>query len=183
MGDGGRPRPRTWVNMRVHIEWTITDGVGDKGSMGVYLPETTDLDSAMLFLGQATPIIQALTKGYISNIHLSADELLTGAADIDSDITEFAFFALWTAAKDTETWIPAFDETKILPNSKYVNMSDSDVAAWVTMMTQGLEVSAGVTVRPVSLHGEYFEEIERGYEDFDYSRKARRKGKKKKLLW
>lgn len=93
---------------------------------------TDDQDDA----NDIAALIAALTDGVVASVSLSyevASSSTVPAGNVDNEI-KAAFGFLTDAGTTSRVSIPAFDRTKLVPNTDQVDRDDVDVAAFVTAM-------------------------------------------------
>lgn len=116
--------------------------------MEVKVPDTVTVPNAILFAQGLAPLIDAVIRGAIVGIGLSVDVSLPGGLDatasIGADVEEGATFQFNTdGGFKTRFRIPTFDEALIVADSNVVDTADTDVAALVTAMEDGLDIDPG----------------------------------------
>lgn len=134
------------------VLYTIEDEKGISSTTEVNVPGTASFDNAAVFAVEMAQLINALIRGAIRRVGLAFLVDISGAGLraaplADSDVEEGARFQFRTAnGFYTGLRIPTFDEAKIVAASRDVDLADSDVAAFVTAMTTGINlIPAGGT--------------------------------------
>lgn len=131
--------------MSVDVTFTVKDNKGDTSRFTINLPSSTSVTDAIAFGKTAFPLVQAIMNGAVTDVkvHVPVTGLSLSSAGLTSDVQEvgqFVFNAVGGFLK--RIGIPGLSETKVLASSAQIDTSDTDVAAFITMMTSGVDVSA-----------------------------------------
>lgn len=156
----------------VDLTIQIRDGKGETGSFTINLPSTTAVADALLFATEIEPLIAPLVNGVIESIKVAIPASISapGTPGLTSDIEEKAHFVFRTVSNFVKRFkIPALAETKVLSGSANLDTSDTDVAAFVTAMESGLDltgVGGSGTVQPSDYRDDDILDLESAVETF-----------------
>lgn len=163
--------------------WTILLSIQDE--KGVTSTTELNLEDSGLpliqqaFAGEIAKLVDGMTTGAITRVgatfNIPLPSGIKTAPQANSDVEEGARFQFRTAnGFYSGMRIPTFDESKIVTGTRAVDLTDSDVAAFVTAMTDGIDMTAagfvGVTEEPVDKRGEDLVALEFAREQFISSR-------------
>lgn len=162
--------------MPLSIQLTIGDAKGDQSTVSIPLPDATAVTDAVLFAQAIIPLIEPLLNGALRDARLAVPVTFTpwSAPASIADIQEKARFAFRGANNFLKSIsLPTFVETFFSAGSKDVDTSDTDVAAFVTAMTDGIDLTgaggSGV-VEPCDTRGDDLTEIESAVEAWGNAR-------------
>lgn len=164
--------------MAYTIMYSIVDEKGKTSTTEVKIPGATTWTNAVIFAQQLALLIDDLIVGAITRIGITADvELpggLTASAAANSDVEEGARFQFRTEnGFFSGLRLPTFDEAKIAAGTRGVNLADADVAAFVTAMEDGIDLTSyggSGTVQPCDGREEDLVTLEFAREQFLSSR-------------
>lgn len=161
------------------ITISIKDAKGAEAKTSFNFPSTYAFDDVILFAAQQAERIGKLIKGRIVRATVSQDADLTAVtvpttADPDSDVEEGAYFQFGTAGGFTTSQrIPTFDESKFISGTKLVDLTDTDVDDYVTVMQTGAPVVAlGGVLSPSDQRDDDITTLNVAKEQFQKSRKS-----------
>lgn len=142
--------------MPAAIVVTIEDGKGIKSDMLINIPTATTVANATTFINSLLALIDPLISGRIVRAGLcyaiALPGGLTGTANALSDVEEGAKFSfISTAPFKTGFRIPTFNETLLLSGTKQVDITDTDVDAFVDMIVAGNGTVAPVDGRDADI--------------------------------
>lgn len=147
--------------MGVQAYFVIEDAKGESSTVVLDLPPATTAVNAGAFRAAAQAVIGDMINGRMTDagIRLNvANPLGAVNAAIGADIQEKAYFAFESVGGFLKSLtIPTILEDLFIDGSKFLDESDADVGAFLTMMIDGIDVSGfgGTgTVQPSTLHGE-----------------------------
>lgn len=129
------------------IVTNIRDEKNRPSRFEVNLPSGTAWTDVVLFAQQFAPLANALFTGKVVSIGICYELSLSGlglnaVAASGSDVEEGARFQFASAGGfPTAFRIPTFDESKIVAGSRDVDLTDGDVAALVTAMEDGIDLT------------------------------------------
>jgi hypothetical protein len=158
-----------------YITYSLIDYKGEKSSTRVKCPTGLDLADLGLFaieLGKLMiPLINGNFAGISYTINLDLADLGSqGEITSGADVEEGARFSFDTAeGLMTTLRIPTFDEALIDGNTRNVDTADTDVAAFITAMTDGIDlvgVGGSGTVQPSNVHGSDISALSKALENF-----------------
>lgn len=163
--------------MAINVYVQIRDAKGDTSSVTIPIPTETSLADAAIFAKEIAELIDPLVAGGIVGAGFSVGVDLSGLVQIPaaiSDVQEKAMFAFRTANNFLKRLhLPSFEEGKFTPNSVQVDQTDADVAAFITALTDGIDLTgaggSGV-VAPVDTRGEDLVSLEAAVEAWGRSR-------------
>ncbi len=165
--------------MTFAILFSIQDEKTKTSTTEVKLPGATDFDDARLFAGELAKLIDPLVTGAITRIGLVHDlDLstlgLTPAAAANSDVEEGARFQFRTEGGFySGLRLPTFDEALIAAGSRAVDVEDTAVAAFITAMRTGINltgVGGSGVIQPCDSREEDLTALEFAREQFQSSR-------------
>lgn len=164
------------------MSWTILYSITDEKSKisttEVKLPSATAFADVEIFAGQMAALIDTLITGYISRIGIVYQVALpagiAAAASANSDVEEGARFQFRTTnGFFSGLRLATFNESRIVSGSKDVDTVDADVAAFVTAMVTGIDLSGAGgsgTIQPSDSRNEDLTALEFAREQFLSSR-------------
>lgn len=154
--------------------YRVQDAKGNTSTVTISLPGTVALADVNGFIDATAALIDSLINGkitdcgYTVNVDLPAG--LSAIANAFSDVQEKARFAFRSVNRFLKAvGIPTFSETKYLANSALVDQADVSVAAFVTMMEDGITVN-GHVVQPCDIRGEDIATLESAVEAWGKAR-------------
>lgn len=126
----------------VSIFVTLQDAPGNESIVRLHLPNNSEIANAKTFAQHIASAVDALTKGKVTNISLGLGVDLPGglkaAADALADVEEGARFIFGAAnGATTRVRIPTIDEAIFQSGTDLVNLTDTDVAAFTTLVIDG----------------------------------------------
>lgn len=163
----------------IELYFTVADEKDAKSTIAIPLPDSvglTNIAAAVQGFGSLLePLIQGqiLTAGARVEVDISGFGW-SGVAGLNSDVEEgarFVFRSVTSLLKSLR--LPTFNESKFNAQSADVDLTDTDVAAFATAMTAGLDLTGtgGTgTASPVNIHGDDLDELVSAKENFTRSR-------------
>lgn len=162
------------------IIYSIKDEKGKLSSTEVNLPTSTAFADVVRFAGAMAQAIEPLVSGSIERVgvaYIVALSTITGlkaTPAANSDVEEGARFGFKTVNNFvTAMRIPTFREDFVQAGTREVDTTDPDVAAFVTAMRTGIDLTplggAGV-VAPVDKRNEDITTLDSAKEQFVSSR-------------
>jgi hypothetical protein len=164
------------------MSWTILYSITDEktkvSTTEVKLPGATTFADAEIFAGQMASLIDTLIEGAITRIgivyQVDLPAGIKASANANSDVEEGARFQFRTAnGFFSGCRLATFGESRIVAGSKEVDTVDTDVAAFVTAMVTGIDLSgvggSGV-IQPSDARDEDLTALEFAREQFLSSR-------------
>ena len=130
--------------MAINVVLTIADETGRTRPITVPLPTSVSPIDALLFAEALIPLIEPLVTGTLKDAQVKVDVPFIGWAHVGtlSDVQEKGLFVFRTLGRFLKKLrLPTFLESKFLPQSRKVNLADADVAAFVTAMTNGIDLT------------------------------------------
>lgn len=154
------------------ITLSISDAKGDQSLVTIPLKSTTTVANAIDFAEAIIPLIAPLVNGVLRAAEVSIPVSYTPWPAVASiaDVQERARFSFRTVNGFLKHLsLPTFLEGLFSPGTREVDLTDTDVAAFVTAMTDGLTVNATV-VEPSDTRDEDLTELEAATEAWGRSR-------------
>lgn len=132
--------------MGFSVIYSFRDAKGETSTTEINLPTSVTLADVGIFAGQMALLINPLITGVITRIGIAwtiaLPAGLRAAPVAGSDIEEGGKFQFRTVNNFyTRSRIPTFDEAKIVAGTNEIDQTDADVAAFVTAMVGGLDLS------------------------------------------
>lgn len=163
--------------MAFTITYSITDGKGKQSTTEVNLPSTTAFTDVLLFASQMAVLLDDMIAGRIERIGITATvdmstltSLIKQTAGTTSDVEEGGRFNFRTAnGFFTAMRIPTFLEDKIVTGTDVVDVADTDVAAYLTAMRTGINLTAAGgsgTIQPADKRDEDIVSLDSATESF-----------------
>lgn len=164
--------------MPAYIYFTIRDDKGDKSTIEIPFPDATAVTDLPLLVDAVGQLLDPLISGGLAGAGFRVEATVTGfpsAAGALSDIQEKAEFAFRTVTNFVKRLnIPSFIETFFLPGTREVDTTDADIAAFVTALEDGVDVSgaggSGI-VQPCDIRGDDLDTLEYAIENWGKRRK------------
>lgn len=157
--------------MPAYIYYTVTDDYGSLSTVEVEFPITTPLSDLPLLLQAFADLINPLVEGGLEQAGIVVPVDITwAAAAVGSDVQEKAEFYFTTEGGFSKTLnLPAILEDYFLPNSKHIDLTDFDIAAFVSAIEDGIDLSGAGgsgTVQPCDQRGEDIIFLEKAIENW-----------------
>lgn len=145
--------------MPIYIYYTVADEQGALATIDIEFPVDTPLDDLPLLLQAFSDLIEPLVYGGLQQAgFLVPVDITWPAASVNSDIQEKAEFTFTTELGNTKTLnLPTILEGYFRTGSKYIDQTDPDIAAFVTAIEDGIDLSGAGgsgTVQPCDQRGE-----------------------------
>jgi hypothetical protein len=164
--------------MAFTILYTIEDGKGKTSTSEINVPSTLAFADVVTFAGSMASLIDPLIVGAIRRIGIAftidLPSGLNASPASGADIEEGARFQFRTEnGFFSSLRLPTFLETLMNPGTTQVDLTDTDVAAFVTAMTSGIDVDPGAgttTVAPCDKRDEDLTALDFAKEQFLSSR-------------
>jgi hypothetical protein len=163
--------------MPVSVYYTIVDDKGDKSTVEVPLPDATALTDVEIFVEQMGLLIDPLVQGGIVGAGFRVEASVasfTNVASTIADVQEKGRFLFRTAGNWLKSLsLPTFSDLLINPGSNTVDETDTDVAAFITAMEDGIDLSgaggSGV-IQPSDYRGDDIATLEKAVEAWGNAR-------------
>ena len=165
----------------IDLNLSITDGKDKTRALTIHFPKDTDVRYVLAFVEEAIGIVQTLIIGQITKWEVSIYDLRDLIPDPNADVNETAIFRFSAGGFPTVASIPTFSEDFYLPGSDLVDISNPNVARFVTMMLEGVEITPldpdldPAWVRPVSWHEDFIDQFVNAKEWFVKDRRKKKK--------
>lgn len=141
------------------VKLNVLDNDGDEADTSVHLPENLTLAQYQEFAWRYAQIVEDIIYGVIKSvatlrIALDVSALIgNGAPDVDSDVEQRAQYISSAAdGSTTEMNIPALVEAQIATGTDEMDTTDTNVAALIAMLEDGLTISGAVVVQPTNIN-------------------------------
>jgi hypothetical protein len=141
----------------VAIHFTIVDVKNKTSKTTVHVPTGFSIAQYAGFAQAMAQIIALISEGVITEVSVSLPINLSGAtiraaALVGADIFKKLFLQARSSVSGLlgKFFIPTYDEANTLANSDQANQADTEVAALISVIENGVNVS-GEVVRPVDL--------------------------------
>lgn len=160
--------------MAISIAFTISDAKGDQSTFSIPIPNATDPTDMIEFAQEAAQLLEPLINGTLRDVHIVMPVNFTpwSVPSALSDLQEKARFVFRTVGGFVKHLsLPAVVESIFSPGSKNVDLSNPDVAAFVTAMTDGITLTSTNTVEPVDVRNEDITELEAATEAWGKARR------------
>jgi hypothetical protein len=152
--------------MGFEVIYSIKDGKGKNSTCTIALPTSVSYASAVSFGIEMAKLVDSLITGQITRagvafvIDLSVVSGLKSSPGANSDVEEGAKFQFRTVLNHpTGLRLPTFDETYIVAGSDAVNLTATQVAAFVAGMINGVDIDPSPTTTLVQPSDQRSEDI------------------------
>lgn len=140
------------------LTYTLTDDSGDSATFTISLPTAFSLAQFTEFGRAMANFVDDMVSGLVARCELTVGisvATLTGnTAAAGSDVEEINSYQFTTAAgRPVSINVPGTDETDVSPNSDELNQVDTQQAAFINAMVNGIAVTGG-TIQPTDIDGE-----------------------------
>lgn len=160
--------------MAISVVYTVSDAKGDQSTFSIPVPDGTSLTDLLDFAQDMTALLQPLINGALRDVHfvIPVSFVSWPAASSLSDIQEKARFAFRTVNGFLKHLsLPAVVESIFAPGSRSVDLSDTDVAAFVTAMVDGITAASTNVIEPCDVRDEDLTELEAATEAWGKARR------------
>lgn len=148
------------------------DAKGKESTTKFHVRSTVSVTDLVDYVQAAAEVIQGLTTAEITGVTVSLGLDLSGAslkavATTFSDWFNKGLFTLYesTLGLFSKIFLPTWDEAHNHANSDQIDLADANVATLVTILEDGVTLSA-LTTRVVNFDGEFIDEVRSGREIF-----------------
>lgn len=154
---------KLWVRIR--------DADGDVSTSQFNFPATFTLTNIEEYAEAFLPLLDAVIHGRIEEAGVTVSITLPGGLKANPaaycDVQQGALFSwLTNGGFNTSVRLPTFQPEMFGAGSKDVDVEDTDVAAMVTAIISGIEVTGPVTVTPSDYRGDDITALVKGVESF-----------------
>lgn len=130
---------------------SFEDAKGKQSTTMVNVPTGITLANLTIFAQEMVKLIDAQITGIITRVGLAVTFALPSGINVSpnsiSDVEEGGYFNFRTAGGyRTSMRVPTFNESLISPGSSDIDTSDPDVAAFVSAMISGIDLTAATPV-------------------------------------
>lgn len=163
------------------VVMSFQDAKGEQSTTMVNVPTGITLANLTIFAQEMVKLVDAMINGIVTRVGIAITIPLPSginvAANSVSDVEEGGFFNFRTAGGyRTSLRVPTFLESLISAGSADVDTSDPDVAAFVSAMITGIDLTAATpvagsgTVTPTDSRGDDIVALTDAKEQFTNSR-------------
>ena len=140
------------------ITYTLADDSGDTATTSVNVGTAFSLAQFTEFVRGMAVFIDGIVSGLVARAELTVNvdlSALTGnTVGAGSDVEEINSYQFITAAgRPVNVNVPGTDETDVTANSDELNQLDTQQAAFINAMVNGIAVTGG-TLQPSDVDGE-----------------------------
>jgi hypothetical protein len=133
------------------VVYSYLDDSGKTGTQAIDIPITFSLAQYTEFGRAMAALIDEIVHGVVSSAALTVNVDISGLTSntlvADSDVEEIGSFQFSTADnRRVLINVPAFDESKVLAGSDNLDISDTDVAAFIAAIENGVAVTGGTII-------------------------------------
>ena len=130
------------------LVYELEDVSGDVAETSIKIPTTFQFDAYTEFGRGMASFLDAILGGKVNRASLRAIPDLSGltgnAVSSTADVEDVAAFVFQTAdGRPVRINVPGYDETRTITGSDDIDLTDPDIAAFVTAVTAGVAVTAG----------------------------------------
>ena len=143
----------------VSVNFTFLDAKGKSSTTRIHVPTGFSFAQYIAFAQAMAQLVANLSEGAITEVSVSVPLDLSGATlkAVALGIADVAKKALLSATSIVsglfaKWFLPTYDESHTLANSDILDPADTDVAALVTILEDGINVS-GTIITPRDLRG------------------------------
>jgi len=162
--------------MMFEMYFIVVDAKGDRSTVTIPIPNTvalTDLSDAVTDMAE---LISAVVTGGIVGagvrIEVDVSSVVTTVAGAISDVQEKARFVFRGENGFLKSLgLPTFSEDLFVAASTAVDLTDTNVAAFVTAMTDGYTVTSTNLISPGDVRGDDLESLESAQEAWGKARR------------
>jgi hypothetical protein len=162
------------------ITYTLADGDGDTAATAVYVPIGDTLvrygEFAVVHAETMEPLVLGVFQPTaILSIPVDISALTGNVAAAESDVEQIAQFSFAdTDNEPVKVNVPGCNVLQhVVVGSDALDLADADIAAFISMMEDGIEITGAVTVSPSGI-------AESDIVDTFYARKATKNSGRKK---
>lgn len=161
--------------MAFFVFFTIADADGETSTVEIPINDTTATTVLAAFTAAVGALINPLVTGGLRKAGVRLEFDISGTwgpvAQLNSDVQEKATFAMRTAGNfPTRLSLPTFDEAFFVAGTSNVDLTDSDVQAWIDFLEDGITVSSTL-VQPTDYREDDIVDVESAYEDWGKRRR------------
>lgn len=154
------------------ITYTFLDNRLKQSITSVKLPHTTTLAHVTEFATTVAEIVDRLSSSKLGAININTPTILGGftvkpIAGFTSDNEEKGVFLFNTSYREPVSMsIPGFKDSLVIDGSNEIDTSDTDVAALITLMIDGLTLIDTTVVQPCDIGAEDITSLKSATEKF-----------------
>jgi hypothetical protein len=163
------------------VVMSFQDAKGETSTTMINVPTGITLANITIFAQEMVKLVDAMINGIVTRVGIAVTIALPSGINISpnsaSDVEEGGYFSFRTAGGyHTSLRVPTFLESLVAPGSADIDTSDPDVAAFVSAMVTGLDLTTATpvagtgTVTPSDSRGDDIVAITDAKEQFTNSR-------------
>lgn len=153
--------------------FTFRDDKGKTSSTKIRIPTSVTIAQALEFTQDAAALIAIASNAVITDASISVD-ISTFALGfktvigITADFFQKALFTLRTSVNGlfSKISVPTFNEDLVVAGTDQVDLTDPDVAAFVTALEDGIDDGLGGFIQPIDRRGNGIAEVSAAREVF-----------------
>lgn len=157
----------------VSFIFSMRDAKNKTTRVPIRVPNGFSIAQYVEFGQAAAQIIAALSTCQITSVQASlrldlAGSTIRATAQAISDIFERAIITVNSsiAGLYARFFVPTLDDTKVLTGTDQIDLTDVDVAAYVALIEDGLDLGGSVFIQPVDLRGNDLADVNSAREVF-----------------
>jgi len=165
--------------LAISISFTVEDAKGAQSTVQFNVGDGLTQASMEEIALELAPVIKTLMKGGIKKASACVNLDISSIAGIDtidpdSDVEEGGRF-IWNVAGGyaASNRLATFDEAYVLPNTRVIDTTDTDVAAFLTLLTTGVTTTDNGLVTFTDYRGADIASLDSARESFQRSRRVR----------
>lgn len=158
--------------LAVTVNIVTTDQKGKSSLTKIRVPSGFSINQYAQFAQAIAQLVANLSDGGITEVSVSlpislSGATIRGAALAFADIAKKALFFARSAVTGLfgKFFVPTYDETNTVSGSDAINVVDPDVAAYIAILENGVNVS-GEIVQPIDLRGNDLVDVTQAREIF-----------------
>lgn len=153
--------------------FTFRDDKGKSSSTKIRIPTSFTVAQAVEFAQDAAGLLAVASNGVITDVSLSVDVSAFGlglktVAGITADFFQKALFTMRSAVNGlfSKINVPTFNEDLVLAGTDQIDQADTDIAAFITALEDGIDDGLGTFIQPIDLRGNAITEVSAAREVF-----------------
>ena len=137
------------------MTYTLSDDSGESATTAIHLPTAFSLAQFTEFGRAMADLVDNIVAGLVARaeltLHFDISSITGNIAGTGGDVEEISAFQFVTAAgRPVEINIPGTIETQVVGNSDELDQTNTEIAAFITAVEDGVAVTGGtVTITDV----------------------------------